>query len=247
MISGVKLHIMIWLGVMGAVSIPGIGMGYEEVVVSNGGSISGYVRVGGKVNKAGYLEVTKNKEICGKVLDESLVVGLGQGVRYAVVSLEGISRGKGVEKEAVHEMDNLRCRFAPHVQAASVGQFLLLKNSDAILHTVHAYTPEGQPQFNVGLYPGRVSRKPLVSAGVIRILCEVHSWMSAYVVVSEHPYYAVTDAYGEYQISEVAAGSYRLRVWHESLGVEERQVEVKGGAVSKVDFMLSTSQGVKKR
>lgn len=247
MISRLKLQIGIWLGVIGVVGIPGVGRGYDEIGVSNGGSISGYVRVEGKVNKPGLLEVTKNKELCGKVTDDSLVVGIGQGLRYAVVTLEGISRGKALEKEAVHELDNVKCRFAPHIHAASVGQFLLLKNSDAILHTAHAYTPQGQPQFNVGLYPGRVSRKPLVSAGVIKILCEVHPWMSAYVVASEHPYYAVTDAYGEYQITDIPAGKYRLKVWHESLGVEERQVEVKGGALSKMDFALSAAPGGKKK
>lgn len=219
---------------------------YEEVVVKGGGTISGFVRVEGKIAKLGYLEVTKNKEVCGRVESESLVVGVGQGVRYAVVTLEGISRGKAIEREALHELDNAKCRFVPHVQAASVGQFLVLKNSDHILHTAHAYTPDGQPQFNVGLYPGRVSRKPLVSPGVIKILCEVHPWMVGYVVVSEHPYYAVTDSYGEYWIGDLPAGNYRLKVWHESLGAQDKQVEVKTGAVSKVDFILSTRQGVKK-
>ena len=244
MISGLKLRIGVWLGIMGLVGIPGVGRAYDEVTVANGGAISGFVKLQGKVAKPEPLEVTKNRELCGKVMEESLVVGVGQGIRYAVVRLEGISRGKALEREAVHELDNVKCRFAPHLQAASVGQFLMLKNSDAILHTAHAYTPEGQPQFNVGLYPGRVSRKPLISAGLIRILCEVHPWMSAYVVVSEHPYYAVTDAYGEYLISDVPAGKYRLKVWHEKLGVQEKEVEVKEKGVARVDFTLS--QGAKR-
>lgn len=234
-------------GLLVAVLLPSNGGAYEEVAVNNGGTISGFVKVDGKAQKVGYLEVTKNKEVCGKVVSESLVVGVGQGVRYAVVTLEGISKGKAVEKEAVHELDNEKCRFVPHVQTASVGQFLLLKNSDPILHTAHAYMPEGQPHFNVGLYPGRVSRRPLVSAGVIKILCEVHPWMVGFVVVKEHPYHTVTDVYGEYQISEVPAGKYRLKAWHETLGALEKEVEVKGGAATKMDFLFSTSQGVKKR
>ena len=220
--------------------------GYEEIGVTNGGTIGGFVRVEGKLSKPGFLQVTKNRELCGKVPDESLVVGVGQGVRYAVVTLEGVSRGKAVEREAVHELDNVKCRFAPHVQTASVGQFLMLKNNDAILHTAHAYMPDGQPHFNVGLYPGKVSRKPLVTPGVVKIVCEVHAWMSAYVVVTEHPYHAVTDIYGEYLISDVPPGTYRLRVWHESLGTQENQVEVKGGATSRIDFTLSFPSGAKR-
>ena len=106
-----------------------------------------------------------------------------------------------MEKETVHELDNVKCRFAPRVQAASIGQFVLLKNSDPILHTAHALFTNEQPQFNVGLYPGRSSRKPLVAAGLVKIRCEVHPWMTAYIVVTEHPYHAVSDFYGEYELT----------------------------------------------
>src|SRR5215831_15258620 len=140
---------------------------YEEISVSNGATIQGTVKLDGKAPKLSPLEITKYKEICKDVPNESLLVGPGQGVRYAVVTLEGITKGKAVEKEVVHEMDNLGCRFVPHVLASSVGQFVVFKNSDPILHTAHALFPSGQPQFNVGLYPGKVSRKPLVSPGVV--------------------------------------------------------------------------------
>lgn len=246
MINKTTKNWSLWLGPLLLLLFPSLVPGYEEMAVTNGGTISGFVKIEGKFSKPGFLQVTKNREVCGKVSNESLVVGVGQGVRYAVVTLEGVSRGKAVEKESVHELDNVKCRFVPHVQSASVGQFLMLKNNDVILHTAHAYMPEGQPHFNVGLYPGRVSRKPLVSAGIVKILCEVHSWMSAYVVVSEHPYHAVTDVYGEYLISDVPPGTYRLKVWHESLGSQEKQVEVKSGTTSRVDFTLSSLSGAKR-
>jgi len=70
--------------------------------------------------------------------------------------------------------------------------------------------------------------------------------MSAYIVVTDHPYHAVTDAYGEYLINDIPAGSYRIKVWHESLGTEEKTVEVKGGATAKVDFVLTPKAEVKK-
>ena len=246
MISKTKKSWSLWSGFFFLLLFPSLARGYDEIVVTNGGTISGFVRIQGTIPKLPPLEILKSKEVCKKVPNERLVVGRDQGLRYAVVTLEGITRGKAIERKATHELDNLQCRFVPHVQAATVGQFLVIKNGDPILHTAHAYFHDGQPQFNVGLYPGKVSRKPLVSPGIVKILCEVHPWMTAYIVVTEHPYHAVTDIYGEYEIRDVPPGAYRLRVWHESLGTEEKQVEVRGGATSKVDFPFSLSQGVKK-
>jgi hypothetical protein len=239
-----KSHIWLWLGFFWL--LPFVAHAYEEAVVTNGGTIRGAVKIQGDVPKTAPLPITKFKEFCQNVPNETLVVGFQRGLRYAVVTLEGISKGKAVEREAVYDLDNVKCRFVPHVQAMSVGQFLLLKNTDPILHTAHAYFPDGQPHFNVGLYPGRVSRKPIVTAGVVKIVCEVHPWMSAFLVVTEHPYHAVTDAYGEYDLRDVPPGAYKLKVWHEVLGTQEKSVEVKAGTISKIDFILETAKGAKK-
>jgi plastocyanin len=241
-----KAACSLWLGAIYVVTFFSIAPAYEEIPVSNGATIQGTVKLEGKLPKLPPLQITKSKEVCRNVPNETLIVGAGQGIRYAVVTLEGIMKGAPVEKEAVHELDNLGCRFVPHVLAASVGQFVVFKNSDPILHTAHALFTSGQPQFNVGLYPGKVSRKPLVTPGVVKIICEVHPWMSAYIVVTDHPYYSVTDIYGEYLISDIPAGSYRLKVWHETLGSEEKPVEVKAGGSLNVDFVLSPKPGVKK-
>lgn len=235
-----------WMGILFVVVSSSASLAYDEITVTNGATIRGRVGVEGKLPKLPPLQISKSKEVCKDVPNESLIIGPGKGLRYAVVTLEGITAGKAVEKESVHELDNSGCRFAPHVLAASVGQFLSLKNTDPILHTAHAYFITGQPQFNVGLYPGRVSRKPLIAPGVVKILCEVHPWMSAYIVVADHPYQSITDIYGEYLIKDVPPGSYKLKVWHESLGTQEKQVEVKAGGSHNVDFVFAPTPGVKK-
>ena len=219
---------------------------YEEIIVKDGATIRGAVKLEGTLPKLPALQITKYKEICKDVPNESLSVGPGQGVRYAVVTLEGVTKGKAVEKETVHELDNIKCRFSPHVQAASIGQFVLLKNSDPILHTAHALFANDQPQFNIGLYPGRTSRKPLIAAGLVKIRCEVHPWMAAYIMVTEHPYHAVSDIYGEYELSDVPPGVYQLKVWHESLGTQEKRIEIKQAGTQKVDFTFAVSTEVKK-
>ncbi|MGH7773007.1 MAG: hypothetical protein ACREQA_12335 [Candidatus Binatia bacterium] len=101
--------------------------GYEEIAVADGGSIRGSVKLQGQIPKLAPLEIIKFKEVCKGVPNESLVIGPARGVRYAVITLEGVTKGRAVEREAVHELDNLKCRFIPHVQAASVGQFLVMK------------------------------------------------------------------------------------------------------------------------
>jgi len=219
---------------------------YDEIVVKNGGTVRGAVKLQGELPKLPPLEITKYKEVCKDVPNEAIVAGPGQGLRYAVITLEGISQGKATEKEAVHELDNIGCRFVPHVMTASVGQFVRLKNSDPILHTAHAYFGAGQPQFNVGLYPGRVTRKPLITPGIAKIVCELHPWMKAYIVVTEHPYHSVTDTYGEYDIADIPAGLYRLKVWHEVFGSQEKKVEVKAGTPVRADFAFTPMVGTRK-
>src|SRR4030095_6110799 len=127
-----------FLGIFLSVIFPSGSASYEEIAVNNGATIQGSVKLEGKLPKLPPLQITKSKEVCRNVPNETLIVGAGQqGIRYAVVTLEGITKGVAVEKEAVHELDNLGCRFVPHVLAASVGQFVVFKNSDPILHTAH--------------------------------------------------------------------------------------------------------------
>ena len=86
---------------------------YDEIVVKEGATIRGTVRVEGKLPKLPPLQITKYKEICKDVPNESLIVGPRQGLRYAVVTLEGITKGKPVERETINELDNVKCRFTP--------------------------------------------------------------------------------------------------------------------------------------
>jgi carboxypeptidase family protein len=216
---------------------------YQAIEVTNGGRIFGTVTLAGDAPALKPLEVYKNREICGiKLADESLVLGPKNGIRYAVVTIEDISRGKPVEVEESHTLDNLKCAFVPRVLAASVGHWIVLKNTDPILHTADARVG-GRTLFNVALWPGRELRRPVAYPGLIHINCDAHPWMRAFVVATDHPYHAVTDAYGSYQIDDVPPGTYKVRVWHELLGygltgVSEQVVRVAPQASSELNFTL---------
>lgn len=237
---GALLGIALFVG-----TVAGPARGYESGPADDGATILGIVRIAGDAPGLKSHEVFKHREWCGATVpNESLVLGPGQGVRYAVVTIEGITRGKAVERDAVNVLDNRRCRFVPHVLTASVGQWLLLTNSDPILHNADAFNlDERRALFNVALPPHRQVRQPLARPGRIRITCEVrHTWMEAFVVVSDHPYATVTDAAGEYELRDVPPGTYRLRVWHELLGALERSVTLAKGDKHEENFVFSAKK-----
>jgi plastocyanin len=201
------------------------------------GSLVGTVRVAGTPPSRPPLPVFKHEEVCGKgVPDERLVVSGTRGLRWGVVTIDGVPAGAPrPQTDPGVVLDNHRCRFSPHVLVAEVGQVLDLHNSDPILHNADARLGS-QPVFNYALPPDRMVHVKLDRPGTLAVTCDVrHSWMSAFVVVATHPFHTTTDAYGEYQIDELPPGTYTLRVWHEELGTQEQQVTIEAGQVATVD------------
>lgn len=210
---------------------PSLILAYQAIQVTNGGTIRGHVLLSGPIPSFGSLPVQKNREVCGQqVPDESLIVGQNHGVKNVSVVLEGITAGKSAPN-SLAVLDNQACAFVPRVQTLTVGQTLELRNSDPILHDAHAYLPSHATLFNLGLPHWRRVRHTVQDTGRISIDCNVlHTWMRAYLIVTEHPYAAVTDAAGRFSLDQVPPGHYTLRVWHERLGeltqtvsVEEKQ------------------------
>ncbi|HEX2227014.1 MAG TPA: carboxypeptidase regulatory-like domain-containing protein [Candidatus Binatia bacterium] len=170
--------------------------------------------------------VFKNRKFCGDTVpNEALLIGPGGELRNAVVTLTPTDRPATASPRTV-VLDNRRCAFVPHVQVANLGSDLLLKNSDPILHTVHARLGK-ETLFNVGLPTWRQVVKRLDRAGVVRIDCDVlHTWMSAVIVVVTTPYSMVTDANGTFAMDGLPPGNYRVDVWHERLGLKQVRVDL---------------------
>jgi Polysaccharide lyase family 4, domain II len=233
-------NVGMWLGIILAAAVSVAWAAETPNVDTAGGTIKGFIRIEGEMPKLAPLAINKDTDICKDVPNERLVVGPGKGLRYGVVTVEGLANQAapaGAEQVAtVNRLDNKGCRFVPHVLAMGVNEFLEIDNSDPILHAAHALFHEGQPQFNVGMYPGRIVHKPMVAAGIVKVICEVHPWMNAYVFVAENPYYAVTDIYGRYEIRGVPPGTYRIKAWHELLGTQEQKVIVTDGKTTEATF-----------
>lgn len=203
------------------------------------GRIVGTVRADGRFKKPPPLKVHKNRAFCGdQVPNESLLTALEGGVRNAVIIIRGLQTDKSARQPETFVLDNKNCAFVPHVQVAPIGSELLLLNSDPILHDAHARMGQ-ETLFNVGLPSWRQVKKRLTREGIVKIECDVlHTWQSAYIVVTSNPYFAVTGRGGEFVIEGVAAGRYDVEFWHEKLGKQRRKVLVEEGQTAKIEVVF---------
>jgi plastocyanin len=219
---------------------PGAVLAYEGGPVSNGGTISGTVKFKGTPPPAAPLEVNKDKEVCAvsPKTSKELVVGPSGGIQYAVVSIAKIDKGKPFEASKA-TLDQKGCEYLPHVLAVPAGQDLEILNSDGILHNIHTYSKANPPVNRAQPKFKKSMTEKFEKPEMVKLACDVHGWMSGYVAVMDHPYYAVTDANGSFKLTDVPAGEYELRVWQEKLGEATQKVSVSAGAEAKADFELA--------
>jgi len=176
------------------------------------------------------------------VVKGSITVG-GRPTSDVVVSVEGLPEkylksqiSKLKSKKAV--IDQRELKFIPRVLAVQVGAVVEFPNNDKTFHNVFS-TSEAK-KFDLGLYaPGKSRSVTFDKAGVVKILCNVHPNMEAYVVVKGHGYFVVTDSRGNYSLSGVVLGKYRLEVWHPEFGTKVLPFElVRDGEVLALDVEL---------
>ena len=124
-------------------------------------------------------------------------------------------------------LDQLRCRYEPHVFGVMVGQPVAIVNSDATLHNIH-FEPVINREFNLGQPTQGMRTLQTFTAREVMVPfgCDVHRWMNAYAGVLDHPFFAVTDAAGRFEIRGVPPGTYVIEVWHERLGTKTAPVTV---------------------
>lgn len=139
------------------------------------------------------------------------------------------------------KLDQVGCMYKPHVFGVRVGQNVEFVNSDSTGHNVHAL-PAANKEFNFS-QPIRTQkdRRSFASPEVmVRIKCDMHSWMAAYAGVVDHPYFAVTDPGGAFEIKHLPPGTYTIEAWHEKLGAQTRQVTLAEKGSADVTFSFKT-------
>ncbi|GIS39856.1 hypothetical protein Ct9H90mP12_0500 [bacterium] len=187
------------------------------------GTLKGHVKYDGKPPKKKRLRMDADP-VCGSshsgpVYSENFKMAKDGSMAEALVYLKDVSYDGGVPSEPA-VLDQKGCIYMPHVFGMVAGQELLIKNSDATLHNIHSM-PKVNKEFNFAM-PKVVKEKKstfsLSEPDPFYIKCDVHPWMKSWVLVSDHPFFAVTDENGNFSIEGIPAGTYEVVCWQEKFG-----------------------------
>lgn len=211
------------------------------------GSIKGHVRLTGKVPGNPVIRMAADP-LCARmnrgkqVVQESVAATADGSLAYVFVRLQGSFPKAPVPSEAV-TIDQRGCVYEPRMVGVLVGQTLQVRNSDELLHNVHGLSTKGNG-FNVSEpKAGMVQQFRLKDEEVmLRLKCDVHSWMAAFIGVVTSPFYSVSDRTGTFVIDKVPAGSYSIQAWHERYGPVVQTVRVRAGAASSVEFSYTGNE-----
>ena len=217
---------------------------YKEIEVMGGGTISGKVTVdGAKAEAEGFL-ITKDPEACGTgERTVNWVRTNGGALLDAVVYLEEVEAGKAFPEGSKKVMiDQKQCAFIPYLSTMANQGVLDAVNSDSVTHNIHTYELIGRARRSVinvsqSEQGSTISKKIRLRKGVaMKVECDVHNFMHAFVFVAKNPYYAVVNDKGEFAIEGVPAGTYTIKSWHGRLGDKEMQVEVQAEGKAEANF-----------
>lgn len=212
------------------------------VVHSFAGNVSGKVNFKGTVPPPAKIKMNADPKCVrlhgGKeMVSDQVVVNSNNTLRWVFVYVKKGLTGKKFDTPAPAKLDQKGCMYDPHVFGVMVNQPIEIVNSDPTLHNVHALS-KNSAQFNIaqpkqGMKTTRSFTKPEI---MVKIKCEVHTWMASYVGVLDHPFFAVTDDKGSFEIKGLPAGDYELEAWHEKYGTQTMKVSVGAADTKTLDF-----------
>jgi hypothetical protein len=192
---------------------------YSVIQVQNGSTIRGSVKWQGPLPRLVPSQINKDPQICDpegqKRRDlERLLVGANNGVANTVVFLKDITRGKAMDLPKMRQsLDQKSCRYEPHILLVPLQGNVQVKSSDATLHTVHM---SGAADYNLPFFKDQMVERKMNREGLVDLRCNAgHVWMNAEMMVAPHPYYAVTDQDGNFELTQVPPGDYEIVAWHE--------------------------------
>jgi plastocyanin len=211
------------------------------------GDVTGTVTLKGTPPPEKDITPLKSDPTCGKLHAEMpktrfYVVGPNAALADVVISIQGISgKSTGASASPV-VLDQKGCEYVPSIFAVQTGQKIAVKNSDPVLHNVHAQPADasGNKEMNLAQMPNGPDlsvtfTKPEL---FLKFKCDVHPWMFSWVSVFDHPYFAVSGKDGSFKIPNVPAGKYSVQAAHRKAGVVSKEVEIKDGEPVKLEFSL---------
>jgi plastocyanin len=206
------------------------------------GSVKGKITFEGKVPKDRKISLEGDK-YCGTARPDGLSseyykVGVDGAVQNVFVHVKKGLEGRKFDPPAAEvELNQVGCRYEPHVFGIMVGQALAIRNSDETLHNVHSQSKLNK-EFNFG-QAKKGDRNSITfdqPEVMVRVKCDVHGWMSTFAGVVSHPFYQVTGESGTFELKGLPAGSYVIEAWHEKFVAQTQDVKVEAGASPELTF-----------
>jgi plastocyanin len=209
------------------------------------GSITGTVTYTGKVPNLKPIDMAADPVCASKHAgspqpSDVLVLGPGNTMGNIMVRVKSPVAGTFTAPSTPVVIDQLGCHYSPHVVGVMVNQTLQLKNSDGLLHNVHAL-PKVNTPFNMAMPANRTTADTKFGKeeGMFQVKCDVHGWMTSYVGVFSNPFFAVTGPDGKFTINGLPPGTYEVEAWHEKLGTKSATVTVAATGAAKADFSFA--------
>jgi plastocyanin len=212
------------------------------VAPTGNGVVTGTVTVTGKVPVMVDIAERKGDPVCAKqaMKYNDVIVGKKNELQDVLVRLApGSIKGKLPTPPDV-SVEQKDCMYLPKTFGIESGGSVVVRNEDKTTHNVHTYKGN-ESQFNQGQPPGTPDIKlpekgKTYDDGVITFKCDIHKWMNASAVVTDHPYFAVTGADGAFKLEKLPPGKYKLEAWHSTFGSKTQDVTVEEGKPLAVKF-----------
>lgn len=210
-------------------------------------AVRGRVIYAGQVPPPQLVTVHRDSKTCGEsLLWETFGADPAtRGLEGVVVSMEGVPPSSEALAARDITLESSHCRFIPRVSATTIGSTIIFRNSDPILHNSQLLQPNNLLPIRMNvLQPSKVPdvSKVLTESGVFEVRCNIHPFMHASILVFDHPYFTVTDGTGDFKLQGIPAGIYKLRLWHENLGVTEKILTVGGDGATDLTIELKKSE-----
>lgn len=206
--------------------------------ISGTGSLKGTVVFTGTAPKPTVFQVEKDGNTCGSGKREIQEVNADAkgNLKGVVVYLQAVQGGKEfVKPKDGYVLNQEGCHFLPHVLVVPKGADVSIVNKDPVLHNIHTYQILGKVRrsmFNIAQpeQNQKITQKvDPKNSNIIKVECDAHNFMHAWILTLDNPYYAITDASGNFEIKDIPAGKYTVKVWNPTLEVISKEVEIIDG------------------
>ncbi len=216
------------------------GAAAAPVAPAGKGVVKGTVKFTGTVPAAADIPASNDPACEGMATKEASLLVKDGNLQNVLVRVKGKVPGAPAAPSTPVVVDQSKCTYVPRVQGALAGQQVAFKNSDGTLHNVRGIVGT-KPAFNVAQPPsGAPVERPMpADADVLKLKCDVHPWMSAFVVSNENPYFATTGEDGVFSLEGLPAGTYTVEAWHETLGTKTAEVTVTDDAPAETAFTFT--------